>query len=81
MPVSLSPNGPARQSASFGWQKEETLGKRIDNLNMIYDEDISIVNRTIVRLTSGKELMVVSSNRNFTKSGAVINARGIIPSY
>jgi len=56
----------------FGWKKEETLGKRIDTLNMIYTDDIPIVNRTMERLSGGKETMVVSSNRNYTKSGAVI---------
>jgi|GEM_PF-2248824 PAS domain S-box-containing protein len=56
----------------FGWSKEEVLGKRIDALNMIYADDIPIVNRTMERLSSGKERTVVSSNRNYTKSGAVI---------
>jgi two-component system, chemotaxis family, CheB/CheR fusion protein len=56
----------------FGWKKEETLGKRIDALNMIYTDDIPIVNKTMERLSGGRETMVVSSNRNFTKSGAVI---------
>jgi len=56
----------------FGWKKEETLGKRIDTLNIIHKDDIAIVNRTMKKLTSGKELTVVSSNRNVTKSGSVI---------
>jgi PAS domain S-box-containing protein len=56
----------------FGWKREDTIGKRIDTLNMIYKDDIPIVDRTMERLTSGKETMVVSSNRNYTKSGGVI---------
>lgn len=56
----------------FGWKKEETIGKRIDSLNIIYREDMPLVNNTMERLTSGKERMVVSSNRNLTKRGAVI---------
>lgn len=56
----------------YEWKKEETLGKRIDTLNIIYEEDIPIVNSTMERLTSGKEHMVVSSNRNYTKSGRII---------
>jgi len=56
----------------FGWKKEETLGRRIDTLNMIYEEDLPIVSSTMEKLTSGKEFMVVSSNRNYTKSGAII---------
>ncbi|MGB8490325.1 MAG: PAS domain S-box protein [Bacteroidales bacterium] len=56
----------------FGWTKRETLGKRIDSLDMIYSEDLPIVNRTIERLISGKETMVISSNRNVNKFGAII---------
>jgi PAS domain S-box-containing protein len=56
----------------FGWSKEEVLGKRIDTLNLIYADDIPIVNRTMERLSGGKERTVVSSNRNITKDGAVI---------
>ncbi len=57
----------------FGWTKDEVLGKRIDTLNLIYPEDIPIVNRTMERLSGGKERTVVSSNRNITKGGAVID--------
>ncbi len=56
----------------FEWKKEETLGKRIDSLNIIYNEDIHIVNRTMERLSGGNENIVVSTNRNYTKSGKVI---------
>ena len=57
----------------FGWKAEEVLGKRIDKLNIIFEEDIPIVENTMKRLSSGKEYTVVSSNRNFTKSGSVID--------
>ncbi|MDD4968292.1 MAG: PAS domain S-box protein [Paludibacter sp.] len=56
----------------FGWKKEETIGKPIGKLNLIYEEDIQIVNRTMERLNSGVEDTVVSTNRNVTKSGAII---------
>ncbi len=56
----------------FGWQKEETIGKPIADLNIIFEEDMPIVNITMEKLSSGKENMVVSSNRNITKSGAII---------
>jgi len=57
----------------FGWMAEETVGKRIDSLNMIYEEDLPIVAVTMKRLGSGKENVVVSSNRNYRKSGEVIH--------
>lgn len=56
----------------FGWTKSETLNKPINDLNIIYEEDIPIVERTIKQLTSGEEITVVSSNRNYTKDGNII---------
>ena len=55
----------------FGWNASETIGKPIMDLHMIYEPDIPIVEKTMVRLTSG-ETKVVSSNRNVTKEGRVI---------
>ncbi len=56
----------------FGWNKDEVLGKRIDALNIIYEEDIPLVQRTMTRLSGGQEVKVVSSNRNNTKNGDII---------
>jgi len=57
----------------FGYKKEETLGKKIDTLNLIFPEDIPVVVRSIERLSGGEELTVVSSNRNVRKSGDIID--------
>jgi len=56
----------------FGWNASETIGKPIMDLHLIYEPDIPIVEKTMVRLTSG-ETKVVSSNRNVTKEGNVIH--------
>jgi len=56
----------------FGWLKEETLGRPIAALNIIYPDDMPIVKDTMDRLTGGKEMTVVSSNRNITKSGEIV---------
>ncbi|HBB17664.1 MAG TPA: hypothetical protein DCZ97_11965, partial [Syntrophus sp. (in: bacteria)] len=56
----------------FGWSFEETIGKPIMELLMIYEEDIPIVQSVMQRLTDGKSKQVVSSNRNYTKKGEVI---------
>ena len=56
----------------FGWKSEEVLGKPLLNLNLVYVDDMQLVNRTIERLNSGEELILISSNRNVTKSGEVI---------
>ena len=55
----------------FGWKSSDTIGKPIMDLHMIYEPDISIVEKTMGKLTSG-ETKVVSSNRNITKDGKVI---------
>jgi PAS domain S-box-containing protein len=57
----------------FGLKKEEVLGTRIDLLNIIHEEDIPLVQKTMERLTSGKEIKVVSRNRNYTKDREVIH--------
>ena len=62
----------AEAERMFGWEKTETLGKPIGDLNLIYEEDLPIVNHTMQRLTNGEEDTVVSSNRNVTKSGSII---------
>jgi len=57
----------------FGWNKKETLGKKIDTLNLIYEEDIPFVYHTMEKLTTGKKDTFISSNRNVTKSGKLID--------
>lgn len=56
----------------FGWTPAETIGKQIMDLNMIYEEDIPIVENTMVKLTGGGSNYVVSTNRNYSKDGRVI---------
>ena len=56
----------------FGWNQLETIGKSIMDLQMIYDEDIPIVQKTMERLTDGSSKTVVTANRNFTKDRKVI---------
>jgi two-component system cell cycle sensor histidine kinase/response regulator CckA len=56
----------------FGWSAEETIGKPIMELRMIYEKDIPIVQSAMQRLTDGKSKYVVSSNRNYTKTRQVI---------
>jgi PAS domain S-box-containing protein len=57
----------------FGWTRKEVIGLRIDKLNMIFEQDIAAVEKTMARLTGGKELKVVSENRNYTKKREIRN--------
>ncbi len=56
----------------FGWNAVDIIGKRIDTLNMVYTGDMPIVQRTMERLVSGLERVVVSTNRNYTRDGGVV---------
>jgi len=56
----------------FGLKKEEVLGIRIDALNLIFEEDIPLVEKTMARLAGGKELKDVTENRNYNKNREVI---------
>jgi len=56
----------------FGWSREETIGKPIGSLGMVFEDDLPLVENTMKRLSSGIERTVVSTNRNYTKKGSVI---------
>ena len=56
----------------FGWKAEEVIGKTIMDLNLVYPEDIPIVEVTMTELTNRLSDKVASSNRNITKDGRLI---------
>ena len=56
----------------FGWSAEETLGKPLLSLHMVYEEDIPLVQETMAKLAAINGRDVVSRNRNVTKDGRVI---------
>jgi len=57
----------------FGWSAEETVGKPITDLRMIYEEDIPIVEGVIKQLSDGVTLQVVSANRNYSKDRHILH--------
>jgi PAS domain S-box-containing protein len=56
----------------FGMTSSETVGKPIMDLNLIYPEDIPVVQRTIAGLAGGENTKVVAANRNITKEGRIL---------
>lgn len=56
----------------FGWKSDETIGKSIYDLNIIYEPDAPIVEQTIKTLKEGISSQVVFLNRNYTKDRRVI---------
>ena len=57
----------------FGLRKEEVIGKHIDSLNLIYEDDKPLVEKTMERLSGGKEIKVISQNRNYNKKREIID--------
>lgn len=57
----------------FGWTAEEVLGKRIDEVDCIYEGDRANVEAVMADMLSGKRPANISRNRNLRKDGAVIH--------
>jgi PAS domain S-box-containing protein len=56
----------------FGWSAEETIGRPIMDLRMIYEDDRTIVERVMEELSEGVTEHVVSINRNYTKDRRIL---------
>ena len=57
----------------FGWTAAEVLGKRIDELPWVYEEDLPSVSAVMEDIISGKRPSNINKNRNVRKDGAVIH--------
>ncbi len=58
----------------FGWSAEETVGKRIDELTLVYPPDWPLVEQAMADMLSGKRPRNVNRNRNVRKDGTVIHS-------
>jgi PAS domain S-box-containing protein len=56
----------------FGWKAEEVVGKQLMDLNIIYEHDIPIVQKTGEKIKSELFTQVFSCNRNYKKDGSII---------
>jgi PAS domain S-box-containing protein len=59
----------------FGWSEAEAVGRPIGDLNIIYEDDIQIVNKTIAKLTDGISKHVVTTNVIFHEHSATCFSR------
>jgi PAS domain S-box-containing protein len=57
----------------FGWSAAETVGKPLGELGLVIEDDVSVVEGTMSKLTDGEHRRVVSANRNVTRDGRVID--------
>lgn len=55
----------------FGWSTEETVGKPLADLKMVFDDDLPAVKKNIAQLTDGAAQHHITTNRNLTKNGEV----------
>jgi len=56
----------------FGWNAEEVVGKQLVDLNIIYEPDISIVQKTGEKLKNGLFNQIFFCNRNYRKDRSII---------
>lgn len=56
----------------FGWSAEEMLGKRIDEVRWVYEEDWDQVAKLMEDMHSGVRPRNVNPSRNYRKDGSVI---------
>lgn len=56
----------------FGWTSAEVIGKPIMDLQLVYEEDLPVVQSTMQQLIDGSEY-VIACNRNYTKERKIIS--------
>jgi len=56
----------------FGWESREVTGKKIMDLNIIYEQDIPLVEETMKNLIVEKKNFLISKNRNYRKDRSII---------
>nr|WP_307734698.1 ATP-binding protein [Massilia oculi] len=61
-----------RAEELFGWSAQEAIGRRIDALPVIHEEDAGKVAASIARLLDSATRYVKSENRNRTRDGRVL---------
>jgi formate hydrogenlyase transcriptional activator len=56
----------------FGWTAEEVMGKRIDQLRWVYNDDLHHVAELSAEMLAARRTSNVHINRNYRKDGSVI---------
>lgn len=56
----------------FGWTAQDIIGKRIDDVRWVYEEDWPIVAKLMEDMNAGIRPRNVNPNRNYCKDGSVI---------
>ncbi|MEQ8957721.1 MAG: PAS domain S-box protein, partial [Coleofasciculus sp. C2-GNP5-27] len=56
----------------FGWKTEEVLGKRLNDLQFVYPDDLEFVHHKALNLLNPKSPPEIVENRNLTKDGNML---------
>jgi len=56
----------------FGYTADETIGKPLVELNLVFQDDMPLVQNAIDIFLDGKTPFYVNTNRNVTKNGAIL---------
>lgn len=57
----------------FGWTPEEAIGRRLEDLNIVYPDDVPAVRAVMADMFHGERGRNVTRNRNLRKDGSVIH--------
>jgi diguanylate cyclase (GGDEF)-like protein/PAS domain S-box-containing protein len=64
-----------RASAMFGWTEEEVIGKTLDELDFVHEDDRDGVAALFSELATGPVNWKANNNRNRRRDGAIIHCR------
>jgi PAS domain S-box-containing protein len=62
----------AQAEQIFGWTEAEMLGKRTDDVRLIYEADATYVAQQVQQMLDGSLTRITGRNRNYTRDGRVI---------
>jgi len=56
----------------FGWNAEEVIGKRIDEIRWVHEDDLHLVAELSADMIASRRTSNINTNRNYRKDGSVI---------
>jgi PAS domain S-box-containing protein len=57
----------------FGWTAGEIIGRSVEEVRWVHEDDLESVRRESARLSSGEGTRTVHANRNYRKDGAIVH--------
>lgn len=57
----------------FGHSAKKVVGKKVSEINLIYEEDLNLVNQAVIKMLEGNSQNFFVSNRNKHKDGEILH--------